>query len=78
MERVDNETEDYDAGNNVEVRAWRRLPEYPEWSIYVRFGDSGWESDPAIFGENKTKTLELIEDEIRQLNKAADWIRENL
>ncbi len=82
-ERVENEEKNHQFGNDygkgcMEVRAWRRPPEYPEWHISVIFGDSGYECDPGIFMQtDKQKVLELLEDHQRQLTLAIQYIKDN-
>lgn len=61
-----------------EVDAWRRPPEYPEWSISVSYGDTGWDIDAGTFGENKEKALKDIDQAIEDLGRMKKFIEEEL
>lgn len=37
--------------------AWRRLPEIPDWRVYVKYGDDGYDVDPGIYGESIDKAI---------------------
>lgn len=51
--------------------AWRRLPDVPDWRVYVQYGDSGYECDPGTYGES-------IETAVSDVTKAVAELTELL
>jgi len=42
------------------VYAWRRPPDFPDWSFSAKYGDGGWECDPGIEGDNYETTKDKL------------------
>lgn len=61
-----------------DVRAWRRHPDHPEWSVYVTYGDGGFESEPGTFGESKETALKDIDRAVKELEELKEWIEREL
>lgn len=67
------------SGNNEDVEiygklhgpqtawAWRRLPDVPDWRVYVHFGDSGYECDPGVYGEPIDSAIEQVAEAVEEL-----------
>lgn len=60
------------------VTAWRRSPEYPEWSISIDYGDTGYECEPGTCGEKKETALKDIDTAIKELGEMKKYIEEEL
>lgn len=47
--------------------AWRKPPLFPEWRVYVKYGDSGLECDPGVYAESLDYAITDVEEALMEL-----------
>lgn len=57
----------YGDGGDWSARAWRRLPDIPNWRVQVKFGDSGWECEPGIYAEPLDTAVAEVAEALSEL-----------
>ena len=55
--------------------AWRRLPDVPDWHVYVQFGDDGYECDPGVYGESIESAVAAVSGAIEAFTEMLEALK---